>query len=69
MTPTLYRIRRAGFEKINETSQGHHVYAKGHWRALYDPVTDTDRVRFMSETKYLTKRGISQVIFNGRHTE
>jgi|TARA_R110000744_G_scaffold270384_4_gene383595 hypothetical protein len=66
MKPAKFRLRLAGYEMIRETSQGYHIYAKGNWRALYDSTTDTDRVRFMDEIKYFPKRGLSQVIFNGR---
>lgn len=69
MKPGLYNIRRAGYEKISTTSQGHDIYAKGNWRALYDPETDRDMVRFIEQKRYFPKRGLSQVVFNGRHDD
>jgi len=66
MTPVLFNIRKSGMEYIRTTEQGYEVYAKGHWRALYDRENDRDMVRYMDETNYRTKRGLSQVIFNGR---
>lgn len=67
MNQSLYRLRYRGFEKINTTSEGYDVYANRMFRALYDPIKDRDVVRFIGDRKYIAKRGLSQVIFNGRH--
>lgn len=66
MKPTQYRIRREGFERIDITQQGFDIYARKNWRVLYDPIEDKEITRYMTERKYLTKRGLSQVVFNGR---
>lgn len=67
MNPNLYRIRHAGFEKIETTGQGLDIYAKWRYRVIYDPVRQVERVRMVNEHFYRPKRGLSQLIFNGRH--
>ncbi len=66
MNSNLYNLRKAGFEKIGTKSDGLDIYAKGYWRSLYNPDEEREVVRYMDEPKYYPKRGLSQVVFNGK---
>jgi|TARA_Y100000034_G_C6892893_1_gene411139 hypothetical protein len=67
MEKELYKIRVLGFERIRglPTSQGFEIYGRGHKRIVYDPELDREVTRYLNENRYISKRGLSQVTFNG----